>query len=70
MKYLSGDNRLGCYICALAFIRNASDPDPLVVVGRWRGKIIRAPRGDSGLVMTQYFFPTTSTKPGRDRPTG
>ena len=57
MKYLSGDNRLGCYICALALIRNASDPDPLVVVGRWQGKITRAPRGDSGFGYDPVFLP-------------
>ena len=57
MKYLSGDNRQGCYICALALIRNASDPDPLVVVGRWQGKIIDAPRGDSGFGYDPVFLP-------------
>lgn len=57
MKYLSGDNRLGCYVCALALIRNASDPDPLVVVGRWQGKITRAPRGDSGFGYDPVFIP-------------
>jgi XTP/dITP diphosphohydrolase len=57
MKYLSGDNRQGCYICALALIRNASDPDPLVVVGRWQGKIVDAPRGDSGFGYDPVFLP-------------
>ena len=57
MKYLSGDNRQGCYICALALIRNASDPDPLVAVGRWQGMIVDAPRGDSGFGYDPVFLP-------------
>ena len=57
MKYLSGDSRLGCYVCALALMRNASDPDPLVVVGRWQGKITPAPRGDSGFGYDPVFLP-------------
>ena len=57
MKYLSGNSRLGCYVCALALMRNASDPDPLVVVGRWQGKITPAPRGDSGFGYDPVFLP-------------
>ena len=57
MKHLSGDNRQGFYICALAFIRHVSDPDPLVVVGRWEGKIVDAPRGDKGFGYDPVFLP-------------
>ncbi len=57
MKHLSGDNRQGCYICALALIRHASDPDPLVVVGRWKGKIVDTPRGDKGFGYDPVFLP-------------
>ena len=57
MKNLSGDNRQGCYICALALIRHASDPDPLVVVGRWQGKIVDTPRGDKGFGYDPVFLP-------------
>tara|TARA_B100000925_G_C21914007_1_gene432839 strand:+ start:344 stop:940 length:597 start_codon:yes stop_codon:yes gene_type:complete len=57
MKHLSGTDRQGHYICALALIRHASDPDPLVTVGRWQGTITNAPRGDSGFGYDPIFLP-------------
>jgi len=57
MKHLSGADRQGHYICALALIRHASDPDPLITVGRWQGTIIDAPRGDSGFGYDPIFLP-------------
>ena len=37
-------------------LRHASDPRPLVVEGSWRGRILRAPRGDGGFGYDPVFF--------------
>ena len=57
MKNLSGEDRQGDYICALALVRHATDPDPVVVIGRWHGQIIDAPRGDGGFGYDPVFLP-------------
>jgi XTP/dITP diphosphohydrolase len=57
MKHLSGEDRRGHYICALALVRHATDPDPVVVIGRWYGQIIGAPRGDGGFGYDPVFLP-------------
>jgi XTP/dITP diphosphohydrolase len=57
MKNLNGENRQGHYICALALVRHATDPDPVVVIGRWYGQIIDAPRGDGGFGYDPVFPP-------------
>jgi XTP/dITP diphosphohydrolase len=36
------------FVCALALLRHEHDPQPLVVEGRWRGRILRERRGSGG----------------------
>jgi len=36
------------FVCALALLRHAQDPQPIVVEGRWRGRILRERRGSGG----------------------
>ena len=57
MLDLSGDDRLAHYICALALVRHATDPDPIVVVGRWHGEILEAPQGEGGFGYDPIFLP-------------
>ena len=38
-------------------VRHATDPDPVVVIGRWRGLIIDAPRGEGGFGYDPVFLP-------------
>ncbi len=57
MKDLTGENRRGHYICALALVRHATDPDPIVVIGRWYGHIIDSPRGEDGFGYDPIFLP-------------
>jgi len=57
MSGLHGDDRKGHYICALALVRHATDPDPLVVIGRWYGQIIDSPRGAGGFGYDPIFLP-------------
>ncbi|MDH5835523.1 RdgB/HAM1 family non-canonical purine NTP pyrophosphatase [Luteimonas kalidii] len=36
------------FVCVLALLRHAEDPQPIVVEGRWHGTIAHAPRGNGG----------------------
>lgn len=43
--------------CALALLRHAADPMPLVVSGTWEGRILDAPRGENGFGYDPLFLP-------------
>lgn len=36
------------YVSVLVALRSAADPEPLVAVGRWPGKVLETPRGSGG----------------------
>ena len=57
MKDLTGVSRRGHYICALALVRHANDPDPIIVIGRWYGHIVESPRGEDGFGYDPIFLP-------------
>ena len=57
LQGFSLEDRQGHYICALALVRHATDPDPLVVIGRWNGRILEVPRGDGGFGYDPAFLP-------------
>jgi XTP/dITP diphosphohydrolase len=42
--------------CTLALLRSADDPAPLIAEGRWRGRILHAPRGNRGFGYDPLFF--------------
>ncbi|MGJ4728727.1 RdgB/HAM1 family non-canonical purine NTP pyrophosphatase [Luteimonas sp. SDU101] len=43
------DARRGAhFVCALALLRSEHDPQPVVVEGRWQGRILRERRGQGG----------------------
>lgn len=41
---------------AIAFVRSADDPDPIVVRGIWPGRVVLAPRGDHGFGYDPIFL--------------
>lgn len=49
--------RTARYVCVLALLRHAADPDPLIATGRWRGRILRARRGTHGFGYDPLFLP-------------
>lgn len=51
-------NRLAHFVCVLALLRSADDPDPLIAVGRWPGCILSAPMGDGGFGYDPIFLPS------------
>lgn len=48
------------FVCVVALLRNADDPDPIIAEGRWRGTILRAPRGARGFGYDPVFVPNDS----------
>lgn len=43
-----GQDRRARFVCALVAVRSASDPEPLIAMGRWMGEILTAPSGAGG----------------------
>jgi len=48
--------RTARYVCVLAFVRHPQDPVPLLAEGQWRGRILRAGRGDNGFGYDPLFW--------------
>jgi XTP/dITP diphosphohydrolase len=51
----SETNRHAHFHCALAFVRHADDPAPIVSEGLWQGEILHAPRGTNGFGYDPLF---------------
>ncbi|MDR1661405.1 MAG: RdgB/HAM1 family non-canonical purine NTP pyrophosphatase [Azoarcus sp.] len=49
-------DRRAHYVCALAFVRHADDPQPIITEGEWHGEIVDSPRGEGGFGYDPYFF--------------
>ena len=49
-------DRRAYFYCALAYVRSADDPQPLLAEGRWDGEIIAAPRGAHGFGYDPLFL--------------
>jgi len=49
--------RVARYRCALALVRSAQDPAPLLAVGSWEGAIAFAPAGSNGFGYDALFLP-------------
>lgn len=43
------------FYCAMAFLRHARDPAPLLATGRWDGRILEAPAGAGGFGYDPVF---------------
>lgn len=52
-----GAQRAAFFICVLAWVQHADDPTPLVVEGRWHGRVLEAPRGALGFGYDPLFLP-------------
>lgn len=53
----SDTDRRGYYICALALLRHANDPDPIIAIGTWHGELLHTPRGQGGFGYDPIFLP-------------
>jgi XTP/dITP diphosphohydrolase len=52
------ERRSARFRCAMAFMRHASDPAPIICEGVWQGRILAAPRGDNGFGYDPVFLVT------------
>lgn len=50
------DQRQARFVCALAFLRHADDPVPVIALGSWSGEILTAPQGDGGFGYDPLFW--------------
>lgn len=51
------EKRGAFFICALVLLLRADDPSPLIVEGRWHGRILESPRGTQGFGYDPLFLP-------------
>ena len=61
-------DRRAHYACVLVLVRHASDPEPIVVDGRWHGRIVDTPRGAGGFGYDPHFEDTASGMTGAELP--
>jgi XTP/dITP diphosphohydrolase len=50
------ERRTARFVCVLALLRHADDPQPLIAEGVWEGRILDAPRGSGGFGYDPVFF--------------
>lgn len=48
--------RKAIFVCALVYMRSASDPLPVISVGQWHGAIAREKHGDAGFGYDPVFW--------------
>lgn len=57
LERLAGEpNRRARFYCALALVRHADDPQPLIACGEWHGEILEATRGHGGFGYDPLFL--------------
>ena len=56
------ERRRAFFMCALVLLRHATDPTPLIVEGRWHGRVLDAPRGPGGFGYDPLFLPDGQTR--------
>ncbi|MDO4709876.1 MAG: RdgB/HAM1 family non-canonical purine NTP pyrophosphatase [Pseudomonadota bacterium] len=44
------------FVCVLALVRHADDPEPLIAEGRWSGRILEQRAGEGGFGYDPVFF--------------
>jgi XTP/dITP diphosphohydrolase len=55
-KMLSITDRSARFVSALVAVRSADDPEPLVAMGRWHGRLLSAPQGAHGFGYDPLLF--------------
>ncbi|MES0875202.1 RdgB/HAM1 family non-canonical purine NTP pyrophosphatase [Sinimarinibacterium thermocellulolyticum] len=48
--------RAARFVCALACLRHADDPVPMIALGLWHGRVLEAPRGTNGFGYDPLFW--------------
>lgn len=56
LENIDQPQRTARFVCALAFLRHSQDPNPVISVASWQGRILREPRGDNGFGYDPLFY--------------
>jgi XTP/dITP diphosphohydrolase len=56
MENIPLSQRDAYFYCAMAYVKDATDPTPLIATGLWRGQIALAPQGDAGFGYDPIFY--------------
>ena len=56
LKDVPDTERGAQFICALALLRHAEDPIPVICEGAWQGRILHAPSGEHGFGYDPLFW--------------
>lgn len=56
IESITGEDRAAHFFCAIAYVRHATDPAPLIALGQWFGRILEEPVGESGFGYDPVFF--------------
>lgn len=54
--HLAANQRKAFFYCAIAYVRDASDPIPLIAEGRWDGVLLTHTQGTEGFGYDPIFF--------------
>ncbi|HLT03694.1 MAG TPA: RdgB/HAM1 family non-canonical purine NTP pyrophosphatase [Pseudomonas sp.] len=56
LRDVPDERRTAQFVCALALVRHAEDPLPIICEGLWHGTILHAPRGEHGFGYDPLFW--------------
>jgi XTP/dITP diphosphohydrolase len=56
LRNYSGTDRAARFVCVLAFLQHANDPEPIIAIGHWSGRIADTIEGDGGFGYDPIFF--------------
>ena len=56
LRDIPDERRSARFVCVLALLRHADDPQPLIAQGLWEGRILHARQGDGGFGYDPVFL--------------
>lgn len=59
LRDVPDEQRSARFVCVLALLRHADDPQPLIAQGTWEGRILHVRQGDGGFGYDPVFFSPT-----------
>ena len=59
LRDVPDESRTARFVCVLALLRHADDPQPLIAQGLWEGRILHARQGEGGFGYDPVFFSPT-----------
>ena len=68
LRGVPDEQRSAHFHCVLVLLRHAGDPQPLIVEGTWRGRILRERRGTGGHGYDPVFFDPVQRQSAADMP--